>query len=335
MAHLLDSGWRPARWWILLCPLLVLVGLRSAYAQPHEPEEQVLPLETYWQRLDEVAQSLDEIGGADPGSTAAADTLAALKAVRLPDGQVLPVNNMDLVAILREDGGTAARATVRARLDALLAARAQDHPALANDGTWAELEAILSRPAFVEADPGEGASTWGHLEGALMRWLGRLAGHPLTDDILTGVGMVIVVVTLVYLLRHAWRPWVTARRQREEALPADAAGRSSAGARARAVALAEAGDYRQAMRYLYLSTLLWLDERRVLRYDPALTNREYLRHVDTALGEALLPVVELFDRVWYGLAPLDHRGYAAYVKQVARVRQVGALPSAGDKEDTA
>ena len=75
-------------------------------------------------------------------------------------------------------------------------------------------------------------------------------------------------------------------------------------------------------------------------YDPALTNREYLRHVDGALCEALSPVVELFDRVWYGLAPLDRRGYAAYVKQVARVREIGAVPpadggAAASKEDAA
>jgi hypothetical protein len=41
------------------------------------------------------------------------------------------------------------------------------------------------------------------------------------------------------------------------------------------------------------------------------------------LHEALLPVVDLFDQVWYGFVPLDGRGYAAYARQVERVRQVG------------
>ena len=301
-------------------------GLGPVHAQPREPEDQIIPLETYWQRLDDVVRRLDAAEGEDPNA-AAADALAALTAVRLPDGQVLLVDHTDLVTMLREDAGPDARAMVHARLDALLAARAQNRPALADDETWAELEEILSRAAFAEADPAE-ESVWDDLTRALMRWWGPGAGA-LTYNILTALGLVVVVVTLAYILRHAWRPWVAARRHREGALPADAAERSSAGARARAVTLAEAGDYRQAMRYLYLSTLLWLDERRVLRYDPALTNREYLRHVDTALCEALSPVVELFDRVWYGMAPLDRRGYAAYVKQVARVREIGAAPPAG------
>jgi hypothetical protein len=271
----------------------------------------------------------------------AADTLAALTAVRLPDGQVLPVDNTDLVALLQQaqqDAVADARAAVRTRLDALLTARAQaqDRRAWADDETWDALEAILSRDAFAEAkDPTGGTSMWDDLTRALARWIARFGGQPLVDDVLTGLGVIIVIVALAYLLRHAWRPWVSARRQRKEALPTDAAEYSIAGARARATALAEAGNYRQAMRYLYLATLLWLDEQRVLRYDPALTNREYLRRVDVPLSEALLPVVDLFDRVWYGVLPLDRRGYAAYVKQVARVREIGAAPRGDDGEDTA
>ena len=61
--------------------------------------------------------------------------------------------------------------------------------------------------------------------------------------------------------------------------------------------------------------------------ETTLTGREFLDQVagsvaKTGLHEALVPVVELFDRVWYGFIPLDDRGYAAYVRQVERVRQV-------------
>src|SRR5262249_5283931 len=40
-----------------------------------------------------------------------------------------------------------------------------------------------------------------------------------------------------------------------------------------------ASDYRSAIRYLYLSSLLLLDERGVIHYDRTLTNREHLRQV--------------------------------------------------------
>jgi len=47
----------------------------------------------------------------------------------------------------------------------------------------------------------------------------------------------------------------------------------------RAQELSGAKDYRTAVRYLYLSSLLMLDERGLLRYDRSQTNREYLRKV--------------------------------------------------------
>jgi hypothetical protein len=37
------------------------------------------------------------------------------------------------------------------------------------------------------------------------------------------------------------------------------------------------GDYRTAVRYLYLSLLLLLEEHGLLRYDRPLTDREYLQ----------------------------------------------------------
>jgi hypothetical protein len=37
----------------------------------------------------------------------------------------------------------------------------------------------------------------------------------------------------------------------------------------------------------------------------------------------LLPVVDFFDRVWYGFAPLDGHAYAAFDRQVEQVRKLG------------
>ena len=72
------------------------------------------------------------------------------------------------------------------------------------------------------------------------------------------------------------------------------------------------------MRYLYLAALLRLDERGLLRYDRALTNREYLERVreNPALRERLRPIVDTFDRVWYGHAQLDAEGFAEYRARV-------------------
>jgi hypothetical protein len=93
-------------------------------------------------------------------------------------------------------------------------------------------------------------------------------------------------------------------------------------AQQRAQSLAAGGDYRSAVRYHYLSVLLFLEEAGRLRYDRSLTNREYLRQVagQADVTDPFRAVVITVDRVWYGFAPLDAAGYAAFVAQVQAVR---------------
>lgn len=73
-------------------------------------------------------------------------------------------------------------------------------------------------------------------------------------------------------------------------------------------------DFRNALRYLYLSAILHLQARGVLPYDKSLTNREYLRQdqVNIDLQAALGPAVTVFDEVWYGHKPCDAETIADY-----------------------
>jgi hypothetical protein len=91
----------------------------------------------------------------------------------------------------------------------------------------------------------------------------------------------------------------------------------------RAQELSTGGDYRTAVRYLYLSSLLLLEERGLLRYDRSLTNREYLRTVAhrPELAAILREVIDVFDRVWYGFQTLNPGEYEAYVLRVETLRQ--------------
>ena len=75
-----------------------------------------------------------------------------------------------------------------------------------------------------------------------------------------------------------------------------------------------ASDFRGALRFLYLSAILHLQERGVLPYDKSLTNREYLHQAqtDTDLQATLGPAVTLFDEVWYGHKPCDAETLANY-----------------------
>lgn len=66
-------------------------------------------------------------------------------------------------------------------------------------------------------------------------------------------------------------------------------------------------DFRDALRYLYLSAILHLQERGILTYDRSLTNLEYLHALQrrVELQDALRPVIQVFDDVWYGYKPCN------------------------------
>ncbi len=76
-------------------------------------------------------------------------------------------------------------------------------------------------------------------------------------------------------------------------------------------------NFRHALRFLYLSVILHLQERGVLSYDKSLTNREYLRALQTdpeleSTLRALRPVIRIFDEVWYGHKPCDEKTVTNY-----------------------
>ncbi len=73
-------------------------------------------------------------------------------------------------------------------------------------------------------------------------------------------------------------------------------------------------DFRGALRYLYLSAVLHLQERGILPYDKSMTNREYLHQsqVDINLQKTLGPAVTVFDEIWYGHKPCDAETVANY-----------------------
>ena len=83
---------------------------------------------------------------------------------------------------------------------------------------------------------------------------------------------------------------------------------------ARAETAVESNDFRGALRYLYLSAILHLQERGILPYDKSLTNREYLHQspTDIDLQGTLGPAVSVFDEVWYGHKPCDAETVANY-----------------------
>ncbi len=87
---------------------------------------------------------------------------------------------------------------------------------------------------------------------------------------------------------------------------------------------AESQDYRSAIRYLYLASLLMLDERGKIHYDSSLTNREHLSHLNNQpqLHDLLRWVINAFEEVWYGYRPIDESYYQRFRQRVDELNRM-------------
>lgn len=84
------------------------------------------------------------------------------------------------------------------------------------------------------------------------------------------------------------------------------------------------GDLREAVRAFYLSTLLYLSERKILDYDRSLTNREYLKRLKSYpnLLDTFQTMVHIFDDIWYGQKRCAHETVVEYRRLAERIREV-------------
>ena len=185
-----------------------------------------------------------------------------------------------------------------------------------NEQELDELRRIFSQPPFTRSNP-------------VNNWLANFfrdlfAGvNPETVRIGATVAAVAILIAAAVLLIRNWRANLISDAAQPDALD-DSLPHSSAKAIDNAQRHAGAGDYRQAMRQLYLATLLLLDERGALKFDRALTNRETVRALKQSpeLAGALGPVVDVYDRVWYGFAPVTPEQFEHYRAAIESVRQV-------------
>lgn len=136
------------------------------------------------------------------------------------------------------------------------------------------------------------------------------------------VGGLILLAVLVFAFRNLARDFAADADLPPEVEDADE-NLTAQTALARAQTFSRQQDYRTAVRYLYLSTLLILEEKGLLRYNRTRTNREYIRSVadKPEMARVLGDVVEVFDRVWYGYEEIDDQQYTTYQTQVEKLRQ--------------
>jgi hypothetical protein len=322
---------------ILLIALLLLPAAGKTGAYPSAfplKAEGPLSLEEYWQQVEESRQAVADLEH-QPASMGLsrlgqlADGWEQITQVSMPDGTLVPLDHSELAALLRQDPPDLP--SILGRLDALLALHDNFPSGLFTLHDVDSLKTILADPRFqwAKSRPSPLQQWWDNLWKKIGEWFDRLFGGMGTPNVTIPSGPILtwaLVVLLVLVLAFAGRG-LLAGLVKDAELAGNGPGENevltSETAFQRADTLSRGGDYRSAVRYLYLSALLLLDERGLLRYDRSRTNREYLRTVSgsPALVRPLRTVIEIFDRVWYGFEPIDAQTYQEYVERVGELRK--------------
>ncbi|HZQ06192.1 MAG TPA: DUF4129 domain-containing protein [Anaerolineae bacterium] len=307
--------------------LVVIVGIALLLFFPTHPLRADSPssLEEYRNAIAQALTLIQQANALPSNERAAtlkqaADILTAIHIVQLSSGAQVMLDNSALVVLIQDSSKTD---DAIARLTALRDAMAIP-PAAINAADLDALRDILNYPPFVT----DTSRNWlAQLIDAIIDFLNRLVNNTAqgiydTRDLFVLAGVILVVIVLVYFARALRRNVVS--EEILAPLKPDEEARTPAEALSLAQQFANAGDYRSAVRQMYLATLLLLDQRGKLKYDPTLTNREYLREatLDPRTSSALAPIIDTFDRTWYGFEPISREEFEAYRQHVEGVKNL-------------
>lgn len=207
-----------------------------------------------------------------------------------------------------------------------------------------KIREILSRPVYQpEQETAVGAlikSALRRVRGfvaeiysALRRLLEKLFGAGSNSGWVSNVVLALVLAAAAtagaVLAKRLRRPRTTRKKTRlvlGEEIAADGTSRELAEA---GLAAARAGDFRTAVRKLYVSLLYELSERNLIELDDSATNHEYLNKASrlSGMGAPMRFLTERFDYVWYGMAASSQDDFAdylaGYMEAMERARTLG------------
>lgn len=312
----------PRRPVVLLACVFVVAA--AFHAGPVQGSSHILSLDEYTARLVDAIRTLAQADSerAPEVVVEVRSELARIEAVRLPSGATVGVEPA-LDAVQERDTALARLRLLRRQIESADADNTAERLTL--------LEDVLARPEFGGNTETATVSYWKRFVDWLERVLQRLPDPPEIDvGQIPGVGAVprvfailgagiaaaFLAVLLSYWIRGLAGSVVgeaTTRRRSGDDVP-----HTAADARDQAVTLAQTGNYREAVRALYLAALLSLEEQGLVPYDRSLTNRELLARVThvQSVRRHLRPVVELFDTVWYGIREPDAATFEDYRQHV-------------------
>ena len=196
-----------------------------------------------------------------------------------------------------------------------------------------KIREILSRPAyqpeqetaigsFVKRVFRKARGLIGEVYSSLTRLLERLFGVSAQSAWFSNVVLIAVLaaatIAAVAMIRRRRRTPAKRKKKTRTVLGEEIAADSTSSELAEAgLAAARAGDFRTAVRKLYVALLYELAERNLIELDDGATNHEYLRKVSrfAALASPMTFLTDRFDYVWYGMFPSTEEDFAAYLSK--------------------
>ena len=306
----------------LAVPLLLLLFIHLGFSprplQAQEPT-QTMTLEEYVAELRTARQQLQTTPTAATVRSVRA-RLTQIQSVTAGEGN--PIVLAPLLGTAADPVPTVDEAT--ARLTVVI----DQVSAVNGDSTAAQLallSSIYEQAAFIQRE-----SLWQRFWRWLRNWLPDLSanegtapndwmtfGSYLLGYLIIGIAIILLIYLLSIWLQNLLGGFLGGANRGRRLTP-DGELLNAAEAKEQADQLARSGSFREALRRLYLSALLTLDERNLLHYDRSNTNREVLATVrnNPALYQQLQPVVETFDDVWYGIHEPDQATFDQYKEAV-------------------
>ena len=302
--------------------VLALFSLGTVRAQGETLDEGV-----FWDRLAQTSTLLDQALAQPVSARSTAPILrlwTGVQHVRLlapSNGESVLDVDMRWITIPVTAGDTASLQAVKRQVNNLLAYHKRGGGTLSS-ASLAALDQILNDPRFQYSEPTPTPAPTPVPQNANNGNGLSISAIPagLAQAMLAVLGVIVVLGVVVYFLRLA--------RAQPAAVDLSAASPDDPVTAQNALSLASnraaSRDYRSAIRYLYLSSLLRLDERGVIHYNATLTNREHLAQVTDKpqISELLRQIVTTFEDAWYGYIPADAAAYQLYEQRIQRLWQI-------------
>jgi hypothetical protein len=329
----------PVSRWLILSLLFVFAGGGSSGLAKSIDADQLPSVLTrfdaisaseYWELVkesQEIISSLKE----SPESTIIVELSAlavrweSVSSVMLDDGREISLDNSYLVSVLSAKEPDTAY--ILGIFEALLAAHEKYPSQVFTTQDLDPLHEILARSEFQWKEESQNpiSEFFNRMLREFFEWLNRIFGDRTisiegSSSTLYTIAVIALGVVLFLVFRTLFVDFINEARLAEDNIAEELL--TSESAFQKAQSLSRGGDYRAAVRFLYLSSLLLLDERGLLRYDRSKTNREYLRSVSNSpeLEEPLSEVIEIFDEVWYGYHSLDEGAFKHYSDRVEELK---------------